>query len=143
MVVVNKDKLVFVGKRTMPKSDKFWQMPQGGIDSGEEPEEAVKRELQEELGCEEDDFEIIAISKQWYSYEIPKHMRKRHFTSQRQKWFLIQFNGTDDDIDVSQDRAEFSKWKWVEFQDVPKLVIDFKKDVYKKVLKDFRWYFEE
>ena len=144
VVIVNNDKKVFVGKRVMKKGvkDEYWQMPQGGIDAGEEPEEALKRELMEEIGAKPEHLDVIAVSKNWYSYHIPKKFQKRHFASQAQKWFLVKFTGKDEDLDVKQLKPEFSEWKWEDFKKVPKLVIDFKKDVYKQIFKDFSWYFE-
>ena len=146
VVLVNRNKQVFVGKRFFKKDqpeDQFWQMPQGGIDGEEDPEEAAKRELAEEVGLSPDEVEILAVSKNWYSYEIPPQFRKRHFNSQTQKWFLAEYLGPDSAINVDQPMPEFCEWKWVDFRKVPRLVIDFKKDIYKKVFKDFSWFFEE
>lgn len=144
VVLVNDDKKVFVAKRLFKakKDDPYWQMPQGGIDSSESPEVAMQRELEEETGISKDSIDIIAESKQWYTYEIPKDMQKRHFGAQTQKWFLVKFKGNEDEIDLSSKHPEFSEWKWTSFRNLPKIVIEFKRDVYKKVVKDFEWYFE-
>lgn len=146
VVLVNKDKQVFVGRRPRRKDqdeDTFWQMPQGGIDGKEAPEDAAKRELCEEVGVPPDEVEILAVSKNWYSYDIPPEFQKRHFSAQTQKWFLMQYLGPDTHINVNQPKPEFCEWKWVEFKKVPKLVIEFKKEIYKQVFKDFGWFFEE
>lgn len=146
VVLVNKDKQVFVGKRPCRKDqgeDLFWQMPQGGIDGKEEPEEAAKRELCEEVGLPPCEVEILAVSKKWYSYNIPPEFQRRHFSAQTQKWFLVQYLGPDSHINLQQSKPEFCEWKWVDFRKVPKLVIAFKKDIYKQVFKDFGWFFDE
>lgn len=146
IVVVNDDKDVFVAKRYFKDSstkDEYWQMPQGGIDPNETPFEAMARELEEETGIERDDIEVVAESKNWYTYEIPEQYRCKDFDSQQQKWFLVKFNGADDLIKLNRSRThrEFSEWDWTPVKFVSKLVIPFKKDVYKQVMKDFEWYF--
>lgn len=145
IVLVNKDKQVFVARRVRKNGqpeDQYWQMPQGGIDGGEDPEKAATRELKEEVGLGPEDVEVIAVSKLWYTYEIPQEMQKRHFASQTQKWFLMEYDGPDDRININQEMPEFCEWKWVDFKKVSKFVIDFKKEVYKQVFKDFEWYFD-
>lgn len=146
IVLVNKDKQVFVGRRVCKKNqpeDLFWQMPQGGVDGEEDPEAAAKRELCEEVGVNPDQIEVIAVSKNWYTYDIPPEMQTRHFYAQTQKWFLVQYKGTDEEININTEIPEFCEWKWVDYKKVGKQVIDFKKDVYKQVFKDFGWYFDD
>eukprot|EP01037_Dinobryon_pediforme_P013640 gene13640-13755_t len=103
-MLVNADKKVFV----------VWQMPQGGIDSGEHLEEALWREMDEEIGCSKG--EIIAESKEWYSYDLPLDLQIRlwggRFQGQKQKWFLVKFLGDEKDINLNTHYPEFSSWKW-------------------------------
>ena len=98
IVIVNDDYDIFVAKRYFKNKvvDEYWQMPQGGIDPGETPKEAMFRELYEETGIKEEDVSLIAESKNLYTYEIPKEYQTRDFTSQTQHWFLVRFKGADD-----------------------------------------------
>ena len=143
IVLVNQEKQVFVAKRinSGDVDDPYWQMPQGGIDPRENYIEAMIREMKEETGVDEHNAEIIAESKELYTYEIPEKYRK-DCSSQIQRWFLVRLNEDDSCINLDQPHAEFSQWKWVPSGHVAKLVIDFKREVYKKVMKDFSWYFD-
>lgn len=144
IVLVNEEGNVFVGKRHFKdktQEDVHWQMPQGGIDPGETPCDAMLRELYEETGINEDNIEVIAESKNWYTYEIPTEYQKRHFVAQQQKWFLVKFSGSEQVINLKHKHQEFSEWKWTNPKQISKLVIPFKKEVYKQVMKDFEWYF--
>jgi putative (di)nucleoside polyphosphate hydrolase len=150
IMLVNDDKEVFVGRRIhgarglMKDSLEAWQMPQGGIDKGENPLEAALRELKEEVGC--DKVNLIAESQCWYDYQLPNHLRyelwKGQFHTVRQKWFLFHFTGKEEDIDINAySPAEFSAWQWVSAGELVDLIVDFKKEVYKKVVKEFACYF--
>ena len=151
IMLVNADKKVFVGRRidqTRQKENdivsKVWQMPQGGIDSGEHLEEALWREMDEEIGCSKG--EIIAESKEWYSYDLPLDLQIRlwggRFQGQKQKWFLVKFLGEEKDINLNTHYPEFSSWKWVDCDELIDIIVPFKKELYKKIVGEFKWYFE-
>jgi len=142
MLLLNAADKVFVGRRidTAKEGDNIWQMPQGGIDKGETPEQAVLREMAEEIGT--DKAEIIAESRQWLHYDLPDHLIgkvwKGKYRGQKQRWFALRFLGQDSDIDLATAHPEFDAWRWVELEDVPALVIPFKRDTYRAVVEEFR-----
>ncbi|MEQ9606649.1 MAG: RNA pyrophosphohydrolase [Kiloniellaceae bacterium] len=142
MLLLNAADKVFVGRRidTAKEGDNIWQMPQGGIDKGETPEQAVLREMAEEIGT--DKAEIIAESRQWLHYDLPDHLVgkvwKGRYRGQKQRWFALRFLGRDSDIDLATAHPEFDAWRWVELEDVPALVIPFKRDTYRAVVEEFR-----
>jgi putative (di)nucleoside polyphosphate hydrolase len=115
-------------------------MPQGGIDVGETPRQAVLRELAEETGT--DKAEIIAESRDWYSYDLPPDLADRvwggRYRGQRQKWFALAFTGRDSDIDLeASDKPEFSAWKWMPLAQLPRLIVPFKRRLYEAVAAEF------
>jgi len=131
---------VFVAKRIDSPGD-AWQMPQGGIDEGEDPAKAVMRELQEETGT--DKAEIIAESDRWRAYDLPDELIGRlwggKYRGQRQKWFALKFLGEDNDIDIeAHETPEFSDWKWVEIDEVVNLIVPFKRVLYGDIVSEFR-----
>jgi len=142
MLLLNPAGKVFVGRRidSAREADNIWQMPQGGIDKGETPEQAVLREMAEELGT--DKAEIVAESRQWLHYDLPDHLVgkvwKGRYRGQKQRWFALRFLGRDSDIDLATAHPEFDAWQWVELEDVPGLVIPFKRDTYRAVVTEFR-----
>jgi putative (di)nucleoside polyphosphate hydrolase len=124
----------------MPDGLSAWQMPQGGIDAGETPIEAARRELYEETGT--DRAEFVAETRHWLYYDlpgplIPKRWGER-YRGQRQKWFLMRFIGQDIDIDLTRHEIEFDAWKWVDPAELPGLIVDFKRPVYVALLDEFR-----
>jgi len=146
MLVFNRDGLVWLGRR-VPKwegdrSEFLWQMPQGGIDKGESPREAALRELEEEIGTSR--VEILAESKQWLTYDLPPEALgvafKGKYRGQTLKWFAMRFLGGDSEIDITErkgHKVEFDDWRWVALEEVPKLVVPFKRPVYEAVIEEF------
>jgi putative (di)nucleoside polyphosphate hydrolase len=138
----NRDGLVFMGRRgDVPAgADHVWQMPQGGIDAGEDPREAVLRELAEETGTA--NAEIVAEHDEWLQYDLPADLVGRAFRGryrgQRQRWFALRFLGTDQDIRLDAHLpAEFVEWRWVSLAEVPALAVPFKRAIYEAVAQDF------
>ena len=138
VMLLNREGLIFVGKR-IDQTVEGWQMPQGGIDEGEEPRQAAMRELKEEAGT--DKAEIIAEMSDWITYDLPAHLVGVAFhgkyRGQRQKWFALRFLGDDGDIDLHAHEPEFSAWKWVDFRQVPDLIVPLKRILYDKVVAEF------
>lgn len=143
LMILNDENKIFIGKRICSHhSYKYsWQMPQGGINLGETPSSAALREMEEEIGCRNGD--IIAESESWYRYDIPKHLIKKlwsgMYKGQQQKWFLIKFRGTDENINLKKTKhPEFYRWRWVEKYKLSDIVVPFKKNLYKKVIIEFK-----
>jgi putative (di)nucleoside polyphosphate hydrolase len=143
MMLVNAEGLVFVGKRIDNKEGDAWQMPQGGVDKGENPRKAALRELWEETGATEDLLTIIGEAREELLYDIPEELIGRlwggKYRGQRQRWYLIRFTGKNADIRLDAHRPpEFHEWKWVAPETLPDLIVPFKKRVYRAVLEEFR-----
>jgi putative (di)nucleoside polyphosphate hydrolase len=141
IILVNDEGKVWVGRRIdMPQRWSAWQMPQGGIDADETPMQAALRELYEETGT--DKAEIVAESRQWLHYDLPEPMRATawggRYRGQRQKWFLMRFEGRDNDIELGRHKALFDAWKWVMPAELPGLIVDFKRPLYLALLDEFR-----
>ncbi len=138
MMLINRAGRVFAAQRIDMPSD-AWQMPQGGIDEGETPLEAARRELLEEVGT--DKAEMIAEFPGWLSYDLPADLIPRlwggRFRGQTQKWFAFRFPGEDRDIDIETETPEFSNWKWVEMRDLPDLIVPFKRGLYERLVEAF------
>ena len=132
IVVLNKDNKVFVAKRIDNPKD-FWQMPQGGVDDGEDSLSAAYRELEEETSIK--NVELIKEIDEMTSYELPKNLLgiiwKGKYRGQKQKWFLMRYLGKDQEIDLNTTNPEFFEWKWIDLDMITKVVVDFKLDVYK------------
>ena len=133
IIVLNNDNQVFVGKRKDNPGDK-WQMPQGGVDKGEDFITAMKRELIEETSIK--NIRILKEIQNMYEYELPKNLVgiiwKGRFRGQKQKWFIAKFLGQDSEINLKTKNPEFIDWKWVAPQKLPDIIVNFKKDLYKK-----------
>ena len=141
IMMVNEKGYVFVGQR-LDNNQNAWQMPQGGIDAGEDPETAAYRELLEETGVKKQDVRFVASSSKWLSYDLPEDLIpilwNGKFRGQKQKWFLFKFLGEDRDINIATEHPEFSKWKWISKENLLKEIVPFKKSVYENVLKEFK-----
>ena len=141
IMMVNEKGYVFVGQR-LDNNQNAWQMPQGGIDAGEDPETAAYRELLEETGVKKQDVRFVASSSQWLSYDLPEDLIpilwNGKFRGQKQKWFLFKFLGEDGDINIATEHPEFSKWKWISKENLLNEIVPFKKSVYENVLKEFK-----
>lgn len=129
-----------VARRADMPATPAWQMPQGGIDWGETPREAAMRELEEEIGTRK--AEIVAESRDWMTYDFPPEIARRvwdgRFRGQRQKWFLMRFTGCEADIDLGSRHPEFDAWRWVDPDEVPGLIVAFKRELYIRVVGEFR-----
>ncbi|WP_031341781.1 RNA pyrophosphohydrolase [Novosphingobium lindaniclasticum] len=143
VMLVNSDGKVFVGKRIDTKEGDWWQMPQGGVDDGEDLRAAALRELWEETGATETHVTILSQTKEELLYDLPEELIgklwKGKYRGQRQTWFLARFDGKDGDIDLeAHTPPEFADWKWIEPELLPELIVPFKKRVYRAVLEEFR-----
>jgi len=137
IIVLNNNNQVFVGKRKDNQGDK-WQMPQGGVDQGEDFITAMRRELIEETSIK--NIKILKEIQNMYQYELPNNLVgiiwKGKFRGQRQKWFITKFLGKDDEINLNTQHPEFIDWKWIDPQDLPKVIVDFKKELYLNLLEE-------
>lgn len=143
VMLVNAEGRVFVGRRIDNKEGDWWQMPQGGVDEGEDLKEAALRELAEETGAKPEHVTLIQQSSEPIRYDLPEELMGKlwggRFRGQEQVWFLGRFSGTDEDIDLeAHDPPEFCDWKWVNPEQLPDLIVPFKKRVYRAVLEEFR-----
>tara|TARA_B100000965_G_C18974684_1_gene491315 strand:+ start:54 stop:524 length:471 start_codon:yes stop_codon:yes gene_type:complete len=138
-IVLNNQNKVFVGKRKDNPINK-WQMPQGGVDKNESFLAAMKRELNEETSIK--NIQIIKELDEWFEYELPKNLLgviwKGKFRGQKQKWFIVRFIGKESEINLKTKHPEFIEWKWVEIDQLPKIIVDFKKNVYEKLIIELK-----
>ena len=137
IIVLNKQNKIFVGKRKDNPGDK-WQMPQGGVDEGEDYITAMRRELREETSIQ--NIEIIKEIEKIYQYELPENLVgiiwKGKYRGQKQKWFITRFLGEEKEINLNTKHPEFIDWKWIEPKFLPEVIVNFKKDLYLNLLKE-------
>ncbi|CAN5240776.1 RNA pyrophosphohydrolase [soil metagenome] len=142
IMMVNRDGLVFVGQRIDSKEGDAWQMPQGGVDPGEDAEAAALRELGEETGVKPDHVQLLARTKDELLYDLPDELIGRlwkgKYRGQRQIWFLARFLGTDADIDIATHEPEFLEWRWTGAETLADLIVPFKKKIYRAVVAEFK-----
>jgi putative (di)nucleoside polyphosphate hydrolase len=141
IMLLNQDGKVFVGQR-LDSTLEAWQMPQGGLDEGENPEVGALRELEEETGIRPELIKIIARCPFELTYDLPDDLVgkvwKGRWRGQRQRWFLARFLGEDEDIDLETHHPEFRAWKWAVPEELPAMIVPFKKELYEQVLDAFR-----
>ena len=138
LMVLNREGKVFVGKR-VDQTIESWQMPQGGIDDGEEPRQTALRELSEEIGTTK--VEFIREHPDWLTYDLPSHLVgiawQGRYRGQKLKWFAVRFVGSDADINLKTEHQEFSDWKWADVDDLLRLIVPFKRETYAQVIAAF------
>ncbi|MBP0494442.1 RNA pyrophosphohydrolase [Roseomonas indoligenes] len=143
----NRDGLVFIGRRADQPAGETnsgaWQMPQGGLDEGEDPETAVLRELSEEIGTR--NAQVIGRMAEWLDYDLPAHLVGKalggRFRGQTQLWFALRFLGQDSEIRLDADRhQEFDAWRWAPLAELPAIAVPFRRPIYERVARDFTRY---
>lgn len=149
VMLLNGDGQIWLGRRIDQNKDdpegdgKWWQMPQGGIDDGEDPRQAAFRELTEETGVKS--AELIGEIDDWLNYDLPDHLVgkawKGRYRGQKQRWFAFRFTGNESEIDISGTghKAEFDAWKWADIDELPDLIVSFKREVYMQVINRFNY----
>ena len=142
VMLVNAAGKAFVGKRIDNQEGDWWQMPQGGVDEGEDCDTALLRELAEETGARAEHVEVLGKLPAELFYELPDDLKGKlwggRYLGQRQTWYLARFTGSDADIDIAaHDPPEFCEWKWVEPALLPELIVPFKREVYRAIVAGF------
>jgi putative (di)nucleoside polyphosphate hydrolase len=139
-MLINRDGLIFGGQR-IDTDAPAWQMPQGGIEPGEAPQDAALRELFEETGIPANRVEVIGAATETQRYDLPDDLVPRiwkgRFRGQEQNWFLMRYLGRDDEIDIASEHPEFSQWRWLRAADMLDAIVPFKREVYQRVIADF------
>lgn len=139
VVLMNREGQIFAGQRL--DTPDAWQMPQGGIDEGEEPLEAALRELGEETGVRPGSVEFLGVTQEWLTYDLPPHLLgklwKGRYRGQRQLWALFRFLGRDAEIRLDQPHPEFGSWAWMEPEAIVAGIVPFKRDIYAEVFRVF------
>ena len=143
VMLLNRESKVFVGAR-IDNTDEAWQMPQGGIDKGEEPWTTALRELEEETGIAPKLVEKLSECAERLEYDLPEELRSKlwggKWKGQDQDWFLARFLGDDSDVNIATEHPEFREWKWIEPAQLPELIVPFKRDLYRRLLREFADY---
>lgn len=142
VALLNKDDMVFVGRR-IDQTAEAWQMPQGGIDPGEDPEKAAWREMAEEIGVHRADAEMMAASRGWLDYDLPPELADKiwrgQYRGQKQKWYLLRLKADESAINIAPPghKPEFDAWRWARFRDLPELIVPFKRAIYTQIVAEF------
>lgn len=140
LVVLSRDGRIFAGQRIDNAGD-AWQMPQGGIDPGESPEEAALRELKEETGIDSGEVNVLRESAYWHRYDLPARLVPRlwggSFRGQTQRWFALRYLGSDESIDIETAHPEFRRWQWMDREELVRRIVPFKRDTYAQVFDEF------
>lgn len=143
VMLLNREGKVFVGAR-IDNTDEAWQMPQGGIDEGEEPWATALRELEEETGIRPSLVERVSECPERLKYDLPEQLRGKlwggKYVGQDQDWFLARFLGSDGDVNIQTKHPEFREWKWIGPSELPDLIVPFKRDLYRQLLREFADY---
>ena len=138
VMLINREGLVFVGRR-IDQTVEGWQMPQGGIDGEETAEQAALREMKEEIGT--DNATFLREHPDWLAYDLPAHLvgvaLHGRYRGQRQKWLAFRFEGKDTEIDIATREPEFAHWKWLSLEELPRLIVPFKREIYRRVIECF------
>ena len=140
LAVFSKAGHVFLGRRVNSRGAFQWQMPQGGIDAGETPEQAALRELEEEIGVSAKLVTVLEETSDWIYYDFPPDLKKRlggPYIGQRQKWFALRFTGSDGDVRLDLHTPEFDAWRWAKLDETPEIIIPFKRPSYEIVAQKF------
>ncbi|WP_417253383.1 RNA pyrophosphohydrolase [Celeribacter sp.] len=139
VMLLNDKGQVFVGERI--DTPGAWQMPQGGIDPGEEPQEAALRELWEEIGVTSNQVEVLAQTADWHTYDLPDHLLgkvwKGKYRGQKQLWFVLRLTGPESAINIETDHPEFGQWKWSNSAELVSDIVPFKRDIYEALVVEF------
>ncbi len=140
VALLNADDMVFVARR-IDQTAEAWQMPQGGIDEGEDPRAAAFRELEEEIGVKPGQTEMLAESRAWLSYDLPADLAdkvwKGRYRGQKQKWYLARLLADESAINIATEHPEFDAWRWARFGDLPNLIVPFKRPIYQAIVAEF------
>ena len=141
IMLINGDGLIFAAQR-LDSEVAAWQMPQGGIDEGEDPRTAALRELEEESGVPPALVQVVAETPDWLTYDLPHDIVPRiwkgRYRGQKQKWYLLRYLGRDEQIALEQDHPEFSEWRWIDPDAMIAAIVPFKRDMYRQVVAAFR-----
>ena len=139
IILLNNKNNIFVGKR-IDNPEKYWQMPQGGVEKNENLFQAAQRELEEETSIKS--IELIKEMEEWLTYDLPNNLLgkiwKGKYRGQKQKWFIVRFVGKDEEINVKTKNPEFIDWKWINSSELTNVVVKFKLNIYKKIKKELK-----